>query len=272
MCEVPAGAREGKSETKVRIDVLTLFPDMFGGPMDSSIISRARQSGRLRINVVNIRDFARSRHRVTDDEPYGGGPGMVMMAEPVVLAAEWAIREGAREGLRPPRITMMTPQGEVLTQGMLEDFAAAEHLVIVCGHYEGIDERVREILKPEEVSIGDYVLTGGEIPAMVLIDGIARLIPGVLGKIESAEEDSFSCGLLEGPQYTRPREFRGRGVPDVLLSGNHHLIRRWRRKEALRRTWERRPDLLAVAPLTPQDLELLEEIRREQESDSHERD
>ncbi|HHY37811.1 MAG TPA: tRNA (guanosine(37)-N1)-methyltransferase TrmD [Clostridia bacterium] len=256
----------------MRVDVLTLFPEMFTGPLDSSIISKARQSGRLRINVVNIRDFAKSKHKVTDDEPYGGGPGMVMMAEPVVSAVEHVIREGAKEGLMSPRIVMMTPQGDVLTQDMLRDFAIAEHLVIVCGHYEGIDERVKEILKPEEVSIGDYVLTGGEIPAMVLIDGVARLVPGVLGKIESTQEDSFSGGLLEGPHYTRPREFRGMSVPEVLLSGNHRLIRRWRRKEALKRTWERRPDLFAVAPLTPEDLELLEEIKREQESDSHERD
>jgi tRNA (guanine37-N1)-methyltransferase len=251
----------------MRVDILTLFPEMFTGPLDSSIISRARQSGRLRFNLVNVRDFAESKHRVTDDTPFGGGPGMVMMVEPIVLAAEWAINDGSNEGLQPARTVLMTPQGESLTQTIVRDLASADHLVVICGHYEGIDERVREILKPREISIGDYVLTGGEIPAMVLVDAVSRLVPGVLGRMESAEEDSFSRGFLEGPHFTRPREFRGRQVPDVLVSGNHELIRKWRRKEALRRTWERRPDLFAFAPLTAEDIELLKEIKAEDEAE-----
>lgn len=241
----------------MRIDIVTLFPEMFQGPLDSSILGRARERGLLSVHLWNIRDFADDKHKVVDDAPYGGGPGMILKAPPVYRAVEtiWAL-EG--EGGRRPWTIAMSPQGTPLQQAKVARLAQESRLVIICGHYEGMDERVYR-LADEEISIGDYILTGGELPAMVVVDAIARLIPGVLGEDASAREDSFSDGLLEYPQYTRPVEFRGMRVPEVLLSGDHERIRRWRRKQSLRRTLERRPDLLFKANLSDEDRRLLTE-------------
>lgn len=243
----------------MRVDVLTIFPEMFTGFLNTSIIKRAREQGRLEVNLVSIRAYARNKHRNVDDYPFGGGPGMVMQAEPLFLAVEDLLPGG--EAARPP-VILMSPQGEAFNQGMAEELAREEHLILICGHYEGVDERVRLALVTREISIGDYVLTGGELPAMVIIDAVTRLLPGVLGAPEGAREDSFAMGLLEYPQYTRPRSFRGLEVPEVLLSGNHEQIRRWRRQQALERTWRRRPDLLARVNLSPEDRRFLEEISR----------
>ncbi|HEX2324659.1 MAG TPA: tRNA (guanosine(37)-N1)-methyltransferase TrmD [Chloroflexota bacterium] len=221
----------------MRIDVLTLFPAMFGGPFDESIVARARAAGLLDLRIHNLRDWSTDRHRTVDDYPYGGGAGMVLKAEPVVAAVE-SLR--GTEG----HVVLLTPQGEVFRQQTAATLAGREHLVLVCGHYEGVDERIREHAVDQEVSIGDYVLSGGELPAMVLVDAVVRLLPGALGSPLSAVDESHSAGLLEYPQYTRPAEFRGWRVPDVLLSGHHAEIARWRREQALRRTRERRPDLL----------------------------
>jgi len=241
----------------LRIDIVTLFPEMFRGPLDSSILGRARERGLLSVHLWNIRDFADDRHKTVDDAPYGGGPGMILKAPPVYRAVEtiWAL-EG--DGSRRPWTIAMSPQGTPLQQARVAQLAQEPRLVIICGHYEGMDERVYR-LADEEISIGDYILTGGELPAMVVVDAIARLIPGVLGEDASAREDSFSDGLLEYPQYTRPVEFRGMRVPEVLLSGDHERIRRWRRKQSLRRTLERRPDLLFKANLSDEDRRLLTE-------------
>ncbi|UCH36583.1 MAG: tRNA (guanosine(37)-N1)-methyltransferase TrmD [Armatimonadota bacterium] len=241
----------------MRIDVLTLFPEMFAGPFDASIVGRAREQGLVEIRIVNTRDFSTERQRIVDDYSYGGGSGMVMKAAPIFAAVE-AMRcpEECRE-----RVVLMTPQGARLDQAKAAELARYEHLVIVCGHYEGVDERVREHLVDEEISIGDYVLTGGELPAMVVMDAVIRLLPGALGAEDGAVTDSFASGLLEQPQYTRPAEFRGWKVPDVLLSGNHEVIRVWRREQALKRTLERRPDLLERAALSEEDRGLLEKIR-----------
>ncbi|MDN5346621.1 MAG: tRNA (guanine37-N1)-methyltransferase [Clostridia bacterium] len=240
----------------MRIDVLTIFPGMFSGPLDESIIKRAREKGILEINLIDIRAFSQDKHRSVDDYPYGGGPGMVMRPEPIFLAVEACIPLGGSS----PEIILLTPQGERFNQRLAGELAGQEHLILICGHYEGVDERVRQALVTREISIGDYVLTGGELPAMVIIDAIARLLPGVLGAPEGTAEDSFSWGLLEYPQYTRPRIFRGMEVPPVLLSGNHEEIRLWRRRQALKRTWQRRPDLLEVANLSQEDRRLLAEV------------
>ncbi|MBO8141896.1 MAG: tRNA (guanosine(37)-N1)-methyltransferase TrmD [Firmicutes bacterium] len=237
----------------MRVDVLTLFPEMFAGPLDHSIVGRARERGLLDLRITNIRDFATDRHRIVDDTPYGGGPGMVMKPEPV-----WRALEAVRQG-RNSYVILMDPQGTRFTQARAWELARKEHLIFLCGHYEGVDERVRHWVD-EELSIGDYVLTGGELPAMVVIDAIARLLPGALGQAASAQEDSFEGGLLDHPQYTRPPVFRGAAVPPVLLSGHHEEIRRWRRREALRRTLMKRPDLLAAARLTDEDRRWLAEL------------
>jgi tRNA (guanine37-N1)-methyltransferase len=221
-----------------------------------SIIGRARESGALQLHVVDLRDYTHDRHRTADDAPYGGGAGMVMKVEPL----DEAIAGLRRNAQGTVRVILMSPQGRRLDQRVVEELARESHLALICGHYEGVDERVREHLVDDEISIGDYVLTGGELPALVLVDAVARLIPGVLGKAESAEEESFRDGLLEYPQYTRPEEYRGWRVPEVLLSGHHAMIARWRRRESLRRTLERRPDLLACARLTADDLEVLKEL------------
>ncbi len=248
----------------MRIDVVTTFPEMFSPVLSSSILKRAQEAGVISVLVHDLRDWTTDAHRTTDDSPYGGGVGMVMKPEPFFAAVE-ALR--CEEGSDcAEEVILLSPQGEPLSQQTARELSSREHLILLCGHYEGVDERVRQHLATRELSIGDYVLTGGELPAMVVIDAVARLLPGALGAEEGAETDSFSEGLLEYPQYTRPAEFRGWAVPEVLLSGHHEQIRRWRRKESLRRTREDRPDLLQGAPLTEEDRELLAEIEREEET------
>ncbi len=229
----------------MRIDVLTLFPGIFAGPLDHSILARAIASGRLAVAVHDLREFAEGKHRVTDEPPFGGGGGMVMKPEPVFAGVE-----ALRERFGPGKAILLSPQGELLTPGLARKLAGEEHLVLICGRYEGVDQRVADHLADLEVSIGDYVLTGGELPALVLVDAMARFLPGVLGDPEAPYKDSFEEGVFEGPQYTRPRVFRGFAVPDVLLSGNHAEIAAWRRDEGLRRTALRRPDLVKKK-LTP---------------------
>ncbi|WP_077615060.1 tRNA (guanosine(37)-N1)-methyltransferase TrmD [Caenibacillus caldisaponilyticus] len=243
----------------MKIDILSLFPDMFTGVFQQSILKKAAESGIVSYQVTDFREFADNKHKRVDDYPYGGGAGMVLMPQPLFDAVA-AIK---RRSEGNPRVLLMTPQGERFTQKKAEELAKEKHLIIICGHYEGFDERVREHLATDELSIGDYVLTGGELAAMVIVDSVVRLLPGVLGNEESPATDSFSTGLLEHPQYTRPADFRGMKVPDVLLSGNHALIERWRKKESLRRTLERRPDLLENYPLDETEKALLEEIKKE---------
>jgi tRNA (guanine37-N1)-methyltransferase len=240
---------------KMIFDILTLFPEMFRSPLEGSIIGKARDAGVIQVNLFNIRDYAEGKHRVTDDYPYGGGKGMIMKPEPIIRGIT-AIQSGNPK----VRVILMTPQGYPLRQEVVKRLAQQPHLLLICGRYEGVDERVRDVVD-EEISIGDYVLTGGELAALVVIDAVSRQIPGVLGDEEASENDSFSQGLLEHPQYTRPKEFAGRKVPEVLLSGDHQAIERWRRQEALRRTWERRPDLLPKAGLSEADHRILEELK-----------
>ncbi|SFL15207.1 tRNA (guanosine(37)-N1)-methyltransferase TrmD [Halanaerobium salsuginis] len=240
-------------------EILTLFPEMFVGPFSESILKRARQNDLININTVNIRDFTEDKHHTTDEPPYGGGAGMVLKAEPIFKA--WQSLQAKRDV--QSKTILMSPQGKQLTQKKVKELSQEKALTLICGHYEGIDERIRETIVDEEISIGDYVLTGGELPAMVLVDSVSRLLTGVLGAAASSQQDSFYNGLLEHPHYTRPREFRGLKVPEILLSGNHQLIERWRRKESLKRTFLRRKDLLETKKLTDQDLELLAEIKLE---------
>ncbi len=237
----------------MKIDVITLFPEMIKESISHSIIGRACQSDAIEVHVTNLRDYTHDKHRTVDDSPYGGGAGMVMKAEPLCEAIE-AIRKLNEKRLR---VILMSPRGQKLTQGLVSELAQEPGFVLICGHYEGVDERVREHMIDREISIGDYVLTGGELPALVLIDAVARLMPGVLGKDESSLEESFTGGLLEYPHYTRPAEFRGWSVPEVLLSGHHAEIAGWRRRESLKVTLENRPDLLRSARLTKQDIEVL---------------
>ena len=220
----------------MKIDVLTLFPEMFTGALDVSIVARARKSGRLDLQIRNLRDWTHDRHKKVDDSPFGGGPGMVLKPEPVFEAVEALAGTGTR-------VVMMAPTGRPFTQAIARELAGLEHLLFLCGSYEGFDERIRTLVQ-DELSIGDYVLTNGGLPAMVVIDAVTRLIPGVLGDDESAIDESFSHGLLEYPHYTRPAEFRGMKVPEVLMSGNHAEIEKWRREQARVRTKDRRPDLL----------------------------
>ncbi|MCX7598208.1 MAG: tRNA (guanosine(37)-N1)-methyltransferase TrmD [Armatimonadetes bacterium] len=239
------------------VDVVTLFPEYFSGPLNCSVLARAQVAGALRVRLWNLRDFTPDKHGKVDDTPYGGGPGMVLRPEPFFAAVA---------ALAPPEgtpVILLTPQGEPLTQRRAAALAKQERIVVLCGHYEGVDERVRGRLATEELSIGDYVLSGGEPAALVLIDAVARLLPGVLGNEASPEEESFSTGLLEYPQYTRPAEYAGLEVPEVLRRGHHAEVRRWRRKEALRRTYLRRPELLPRAALTEEDRQLLAEIIEE---------
>lgn len=248
------------SGPRLRVDVVTIFPEAFA-PLQLSVLGRAQRAGILLLRVWNLREFTTDRHRTTDDYPYGGGPGMVMKAEPFFAAARAIAREAGGLG----RVLLTSPQGKLFTQRMAQELSRSGHVVILCGHYEGVDERVVEGLRAEEVSIGDYVLTGGELAAMVIVDATARLVPGVVGDEASVREDSFARGLLDYPHYTRPVEVEGLRVPEVLLSGNHQAIARWRRKEALRRTVRRRPDLLRTAELDPEDRRLLEEVLREEQ-------
>lgn len=241
----------------MHFDILTLFPTMFEGPFGESIIKRAIEAGVVTIAIHNIRDHAAGRHQVTDDYPYGGGGGMVMKPEPIFAAVE-AILEDVEPGSVP--IILLTPQGRLFTQEVAWELAAHRRLALICGHYEGVDERVRQYLVSDEISIGDVVLTGGEIPAMVIVDAVTRLLPGILGDPGAAFEDSHARGLLEYPQYTRPAVFRGWAVSEVLLSGHHAEIARWRRREALRRTLERRPDLLERVELLEEDWVYLQEL------------
>ncbi|OKP99444.1 tRNA (guanosine(37)-N1)-methyltransferase TrmD [Paenibacillus sp. P46E] len=244
----------------MRIDVLTLFPEMCEGVFGTSILGKAREKGIVSLNAVNFRDFSGNKHNSVDDTPYGGGGGMVLKPDPIFAAVEHVLAESGDQ--KKPRIILMCPQGQTYTQQMAEELAQEEHLIFICGHYEGYDERIREHLVTDELSIGDYVLTGGELPALTVIDSVVRLQPGALGNETSAVTDSFSTGLLEYPHYTRPAEFRGWKVPDILLSGHHANIEVWRREQALQRTLERRPDLLETAELTVKDKTALERLKR----------
>lgn len=252
----------------MRIDILTLFPEMFEGPLSESILRVAREKGIITVALTNIRDFARDKHRTADDYQYGGGSGMVMKPDPIFEAVDSVLADAGvprRMGgdASEPAVILLSARGRLFDQALAADLSRREHLVLICGRYKGVDERVAA-LATHEVSIGDYVLTGGELAAMIVVDAVARLVPGVLGDIESAETDSFFDGLLGPPCYTRPEEFRGMRVPDVLLSGNHERIRLWRRKEALRATRERRPDLLENRELNDEDRSILSEIEKEE--------
>ncbi|MBF2597296.1 tRNA (guanosine(37)-N1)-methyltransferase TrmD [Listeria welshimeri] len=231
----------------MKIDILSIFPDMFSGVTGNSIIKKAIENERVEVEVTDFREYAEGKHHIVDDYPYGGGAGMLLKAQPIFDAVQ-AVKEKQPE--TKPRVILMDPAGKRFDQKTAEEFAEEEHLVFICGHYEGYDERIREHLVTDEVSIGDYILTGGEIGAMIVMDSVIRLLPGVLGNKDSAVTDSFSTGLLEHPHYTRPADFRGMKVPDILLSGNHAWIEEWRDKESLKRTYERRPDLLKNYPLT----------------------
>lgn len=235
----------------MQIDILTLFPDFFSSPLQQSILRRAQEQGLVKIEVINLRQFAAGRHQVTDDRPYGGGPGMVLKIEPLVAAIRWE-----RQRAPQVRVILLSPQGRLFTQQVARELAQLPHLLLICGHYEGFDDRIQHYID-DEISLGDFILTGGEIPALALVDAVVRLLPGVLGDEASAAQDSFSDNLLKGPQYTRPRVFEGHEVPAILLSGDHGRIAAWRRQEALRRTWQRRPDLLARASLSAADREFL---------------
>lgn len=241
----------------MRADIVTLFPEMFTGPFGDSILKRAIDGGLLEVHFTQLRDFAYDKHHQVDDSPFGGGSGMVLKPEPMFRAVRSITEQAAGENIR---VLLMDPAGEVFTQEKAKELAEYERLVFICGHYEGYDARIPEHLADEALSIGDYVLTGGELPAMVIIDAVARMLPGVLGSEESAPTDSFYEGILEHPQYTRPREFEGMSVPEVLFSGDHGKIRRWRREQALKLTLERRPELLETADLTDEDRKLLREL------------
>ena len=247
----------------MNIHILTLFPEMFRGPFDESIVKRAADRGLVTIHLHNIRDYAEDRRRLVDDYPFGGGGGMVMKPEPLFRAVE-EVRaiiktESGDQEAAGTTVILLSPQGNLLSQETAQDLSLRRDLIIICGHYEGVDERVREHLVDMEVSIGDYVLSGGEIPAMVLVDAMVRLVPGAVGDSQSIEDDSHASGVLQFPQYTRPAEHRGWSVPPVLLSGDHEEIRKWRRRQAILRTSHRRPDLLAKATLSPEDQRLLDE-------------
>ena len=242
--------------------VLTLFPDMIVNGLNTSVTGRALANGKIHLNAVDIRAYSQDKHKHVDDYPYGGGAGMVMQPEPIYLA----YKDMVKDMEKPPRVIYVTPQGDVFRQSMAEEFAKEEDLIFLCGHYEGVDERILEEIVTDYVSIGDYVLTGGELPAMVMIDAVSRLVPGVLNNEDSAEFESFHDNLLEHPHYTRPVEYHGKKVPDVLLSGHHKNIDKWRREESLRRTLERRPELLAKANLTKEDYKFLQNLGYEPET------
>jgi len=241
----------------IRFDVLSIFPEMLQSPLEFSLLKKAREKGLIEVGLHNIRDWTRDKHHMTDDAPYGGGCGMVMKVEPVARAVA-AVKQAGEASL----VVLLTPQGEIFNQTIAAELARQKQIILICGRYEGFDERIREHLADREISLGDYILTGGELSALVVIDATARLIPGVLGNDASASGESFSQGLLEYPQYTRPAEYSGWPVPEVLLSGNHARIERWQRIEALRRTWRRRPELLEKTQLGEEDGELLEKIKQ----------
>lgn len=238
----------------MRFDILTIFPEIFTSPFEHSILKRAREAGVIEVSLVNIRDYAEDKHKMTDDYPYGGGSGMVMKPGPIVKG----LRDiESKEG--KGRVILLSPSGRRFDQETAKRLSTEQHLVLICGRYEGVDERVKSFID-EEISVGDYILTGGEFPAMIIVDAVSRLIPGVLGCAESPEEESFSDNILEYPQYTRPPEFEGMKVPDVLLSGNHAEIARWRRRKALKKTLLARPELLGKADLTDEDKKIIEEL------------
>jgi len=247
----------------IRFDVFTLFPEVFGPYLDSSILQRARAAGLVEVNLHNIRDWTTDRHHVCDDMPYGGGGGMVMKPQPIFAAVEGVL--GA-----PPAcpVILLTPQGRVFTQSVAEELSQLPHLALLCGRYEGVDERVRQHLVTDEISVGDYVLSGGELPALAVIDAVTRLIPGALGDPDGAWDDSHATGLLEYPHYTRPPVFRDWPVPEILVSGDHGKIARWRREQALLRTFQRRPDLLEKAELSEKDRQFLDNLRQKDTQDN----
>ena len=250
-------------------DVFTILPEIFPPYLESSILQRARQRGLIDVRVHNIRDYTHDKHHTTDDTPYGGGGGMVMKPEPVFEAVESVLGLATRAHQPPPQpvpVILLTPQGRVFNQRVAEELSRYERAALLCGRYEGVDERIREHLVTDEISIGDYVLTGGELPALIMIDAISRLIPGVLGDPEGAQDDSHSMGLLEYPHYTRPPEFRSWGVPDVLLSGDHAKIEKWRREQALLRKFNKRPDMLEKADLSEADKKFVEDINKSKSS------
>ena len=242
----------------MRITALTIFPQIFDSFVNESILGRARRQGLIEFEAVDLRPFSERKHKNTDDDPFGGGAGMVMLAQPVVDAMESVATPGCRR-------VYLSPRGQTLTQKKAEEYAKLDHLILLCGHYEGLDQRTINLCVDEDLSIGDYVLTGGETAAMVVLDAVSRLVPGVLGNDESPEDESFTSGLLEYPQYTRPREYRGMSVPEVLLNGNHAEIVKWRRAQALRVTFERRPEMLETAVLTAKERALVREWQAEKE-------
>jgi len=239
-------------------DILTLFPEMFASILEASILGKAIERSKITVNCHNIRDFAFDKHRMTDDTPFGGGSGMVMKPEPLIRGIE-AVRQNQADA----RVILLSPQGRQFNQDVAWELTRWPRLILVCGRYEGVDERVRQVAVDEELSIGNYILTGGELAAMVIVDAVARLIPGVLGDESANLEESFSKGLLEYPQYTRPRDFRGHQVPNILLSGDHSKIADWRQKKAIEQTLKKRPELLEDAPLAPEDREHLDQLRRD---------
>ncbi|BAP85596.1 tRNA (guanine-N(1))-methyltransferase [Paucilactobacillus hokkaidonensis JCM 18461] len=247
----------------MRIDILSLFPEMFKGPLSESIIGKATEKGLLNVDVTDFRDYTTDKQHHVDDAPYGGGAGMLLQAQPIFDALE-AVQNKTKDKYPKGKVILLDPAGKKFDQSVASELAKEEHLTFLCGHYEGYDERIRKLVT-DEISLGDFVLTGGELGAMVMIDATVRLVPGVLGNEASAPGDSFSTGLLEYPQYTRPADFRGMKVPEVLLNGNHQLIAQWRQKESLRRTLHRRPDLLAKIGLTAEQQHLLSDIRIEED-------
>lgn len=242
----------------MRIDIMTLFPDMCLAYLNSSVIGRARSAGIVRIECTDIRDYTTDKHRRVDDSPYGGGMGMIMQAQPIFDCYQDICKKAGTK----PHLIYLTPQGKTLTQERVKALAKLDHLALLCGHYEGVDERVIEELQPEEISVGDYVLTGGELPALIVADAVSRMIPGVLSSDECFTEESHYSSLLEYPQYTRPFEWRGRQVPDVLITGHHANVEKWRREQALKRTADRRPDMLEQAQLSENDMKFLSDLKR----------
>ena len=242
----------------MRIDIMTLFPDMCLAYLNSSVIGRARSAGIVRIECTDIRDYTTDKHRRVDDSPYGGGMGMIMQAQPIFDCYQDICKKAGTK----PHLIYLTPQGKTLTQERVKALAKLDHLALLCGHYEGVDERVIEELQPEEISVGDYVLTGGELPALIVADAVSRMIPGVLSSDECFTEESHYSSLLEYPQYTRPFEWRGRQVPDVLITGHHANVEKWRREQALKRTADRRPDMLEKAQLSENDMKFLSDLNR----------
>lgn len=251
----------------MHVHILTIFPEFFLSPLDESMIKKAQEKGKVKIDVVDIRGFAKDKHKTVDDAPFGGGAGMVMMVEPLYEAINSVVGKREKE-----RIVLTSPQGKRFDQNEAKELSSWDHLILVCGHYKGIDERIKSLFPLEEISIGDYVLTGGEFAALVILDAVTRLIPGVIGKFESAQTDSFYQGMLGYLQYTRPSEFRGLKVPEVLLSGDHQKVRLWRRKKALEETLNKRPDLLETTSLSEEDKTLIEEIKTEKTKDRKEQE